>query len=150
MDDTSEKNKRLVLEAFNTLFNKRDYDAAEKFWSPNYIQHSAHIGPGREGLFTLIKSIPPTLRYEHGAIVADGDFVMLQWSIFGHGAAGKLGCGRHPSHQGRASSRTLGRYSRRNLAQDFQERPSHVRQYISRIIPEFRSRTFESGAHAQV
>ena len=48
------KNKSLVLEAFDTLFNKRDYAAAERYWSPNYIQHSAHIGPGREGLFDLI------------------------------------------------------------------------------------------------
>jgi predicted SnoaL-like aldol condensation-catalyzing enzyme len=46
MDITNEeKNKALVLEAFDTLFNKRDYVAAEKFWSPNYIQHSAHITP---------------------------------------------------------------------------------------------------------
>jgi predicted SnoaL-like aldol condensation-catalyzing enzyme len=43
-----EKNKALVLKAFDTLFNKRDYAAAEKFWSPHYIQHSAHIAPGRE------------------------------------------------------------------------------------------------------
>src|SRR5713226_2942610 len=56
------KNKALVLEAFDTLFNKRDYEAAERYWSPNYIQHSAHIPPGRDGLFNLIKSIPPTLR----------------------------------------------------------------------------------------
>jgi hypothetical protein len=41
-----EKNKATVLEAFDTLFNKRDYAAAEKFWSPHYIQHSAHIEPG--------------------------------------------------------------------------------------------------------
>jgi predicted SnoaL-like aldol condensation-catalyzing enzyme len=40
---TQSKNKALVLEAFDTLFNKRDYAAAERFWSPNYIQHSAHI-----------------------------------------------------------------------------------------------------------
>ena len=60
------KNKALVLEAFDTLFNKRDYGAAERYWSPNYIQHSAHIPPGRDGLFNLIKSIPPTLRYESG------------------------------------------------------------------------------------
>ena len=33
-----ERNKALVLEAFDTLFNKRDYEAAERFWSPNYIQ----------------------------------------------------------------------------------------------------------------
>ena len=72
-----ERNKALVLEAFDTLFNKRDYEAAERFWSPNYIQHSAHIAPGREGLFNLIKSMPPTLKYEPGVIVADGDLVIV-------------------------------------------------------------------------
>jgi hypothetical protein len=42
-DSKAENNKAIVLEAFDTLFNKRDYTAAERFWSPNYIQHSAHI-----------------------------------------------------------------------------------------------------------
>ena len=64
------RNKALVLEAFDTLFNKRDYARAERYWSPDYIQHSAHIAPGREGLFNLIKDIPPTLKYEPGVIVA--------------------------------------------------------------------------------
>jgi predicted SnoaL-like aldol condensation-catalyzing enzyme len=72
-----EKNKTLVLDAFDTLFNKRDYAAAEKYWSPNYIQHSAHIPPGRDGLFNLIKASPPSLRYEHGLIMAEGDFVVV-------------------------------------------------------------------------
>ena len=80
-----EKNKALVLEAFDTLFNKRDYAAAERYWPPHYIQHSAHIAPGREGLFNLIKSIPPTLKYEPGTIVAEGDFVIVhgRFSDFG-------------------------------------------------------------------
>src|SRR4051812_26629463 len=73
MDETKEsRNKALVLEAFDALFNRRDYSEAERYWSPGYIQHSAHIKPGREGLFDLIKGLPPTLRYEPGAIVADG------------------------------------------------------------------------------
>ena len=72
-----EKNKALVLEAFDTLFNKRDYARAERYWSPNYIQHSAHIAPGRDGLFNLIKSLPPKLRYEPGTIVAEDDFVIV-------------------------------------------------------------------------
>ena len=37
-DSKSENNKAIVLEAFETLFNKRDYTAAERFWSPNYIE----------------------------------------------------------------------------------------------------------------
>jgi predicted SnoaL-like aldol condensation-catalyzing enzyme len=82
---TPEQNKAIVLEAFDTLFNKRDYAAAERFWSPNYIQHSAHIGPGREGLFDLIKSIPPTLKYEPGTIVAEGEFVIVHGRFSGFG-----------------------------------------------------------------
>ena len=81
-----EKNKALVLAAFDTLFNKRDYATAERFWSPDYIQHSAHIAPGREGLFNLVKSLPPTLKYEPGAIVAEGDFVILHGRFSGFGA----------------------------------------------------------------
>ena len=77
MKTTPEQNKKLVLEAFETLFNKRDYAAAEKLWSPDYIQHSAHIPPGREGLFGLVKASPPSLNYEHGLIVAEGDYVLL-------------------------------------------------------------------------
>jgi predicted SnoaL-like aldol condensation-catalyzing enzyme len=80
-----EKNKALVLEAFDTLFNKRDYTAAERFWPPNYIQHSAHIEPGRDGLFNLIKSMPPTLRYEPGVIVAEEDFVIIHGRFSGFG-----------------------------------------------------------------
>ncbi len=59
---TSAKNKAIVLEAFDTLFNKRDYVTAERFWSPNYIQHSAHIAPGRDGLFELVKNLPDALK----------------------------------------------------------------------------------------
>jgi len=79
-------NKALVLEAFDTLFNKRDYAQAERYWSPDYIQHSAHIAPGREGLFNLIKGIPPTLRYEPGLIVAEDDFVIVHGRFSGFGA----------------------------------------------------------------
>src|SRR5216683_6182347 len=79
------KNKARVLEAFDALFNKRDYAAAERFWSPDYIQHGAHIAPGRDGLFNLIKSLPPTLKYEPGTIVAEGDVVIVHGRFSGFG-----------------------------------------------------------------
>jgi deazaflavin-dependent oxidoreductase (nitroreductase family) len=72
-----ERNKALVLEAFDTLFNRRDYAAAQRFWSPDYRQHSAHIEPGRDGLFNLIKASPADMRYENGLVIANGDYVML-------------------------------------------------------------------------
>jgi predicted SnoaL-like aldol condensation-catalyzing enzyme len=82
---TQQKNKTLVLEAFDALFNRRDYATAERFWSPQYLQHSAHIAPGREGLFDLVKAAPPTLKYEPGVIVADGDFVIAHGRFSGFG-----------------------------------------------------------------
>jgi predicted SnoaL-like aldol condensation-catalyzing enzyme len=73
-----EKNKKLVLEAFDTLFNKGNYEA-------NYIQHSAHIPPGRDGLFNLIRSAPSNMRYEPGLTLANGDHVIV------HGRFSNLG-----------------------------------------------------------
>jgi predicted SnoaL-like aldol condensation-catalyzing enzyme len=80
-----EQNKALVLQAFDTLFNKRDYEANARFWADTYIQHSAHIEPGGEGLFDLIRSAPVTLRYEHQLIVAEGDYVIVYGRVTGDG-----------------------------------------------------------------
>jgi predicted SnoaL-like aldol condensation-catalyzing enzyme len=88
MNDSQEaKNKAFVLEAFDTLFNKRDYQAGEQYRSPEYIQHSAHIAPGRDGLFGLINGLPDTLRYENALAVAEGDHVILHGRFSGHGLA---------------------------------------------------------------
>jgi predicted SnoaL-like aldol condensation-catalyzing enzyme len=85
MKNTPEQNKTLVLEAFDTLFNKRDYEAAARFWSDTDIQHSAHIKPGRDGLFDLIRNSPATLKYEPGTIVAEGDYVIIHGRFSGTG-----------------------------------------------------------------
>jgi predicted SnoaL-like aldol condensation-catalyzing enzyme len=82
---TPRENKALVLEAFDTLFNRRDYAAAERFWSSDYIQHSAHIAPGRAGLFDLVRAAPHTLRYENQLIVAEGDYVIAHGRFSGNG-----------------------------------------------------------------
>jgi len=74
---TEESNKLLALEAFDAAFNKRDEAAYERYWSPDYIQHSAHISPGRDGLKELIASAPANMRYEPGLAIAKGDFVMI-------------------------------------------------------------------------
>jgi predicted SnoaL-like aldol condensation-catalyzing enzyme len=84
------ENKAIVLEAFDTLFNKRDYGKAATFWSPSYIQHSAHIPPGRDGLFNLVKAFPDSLRYENSLIFANGDLLMLHGRFTGTGAPANL------------------------------------------------------------
>src|ERR1700739_1295935 len=85
MTAAADANKALVIEAFDTLFNRRDYAGAEGFWSPDYIQHSAHIPPGRAGLFDLVKALPAELRYEYQLAGADGDYVVLHGRFSGHG-----------------------------------------------------------------
>jgi predicted SnoaL-like aldol condensation-catalyzing enzyme len=80
-----EQNKATVLAAFDALFNQRDYGAAERYWSDHYIQHSAHIAPGRDGLFDLVRTLPGTLRYENQRILAEGDYVIAHGRFSGHG-----------------------------------------------------------------
>jgi predicted SnoaL-like aldol condensation-catalyzing enzyme len=82
---TPEQNKVMVLKAFDTVVNKRDYPAAERFWSPKYIRHSAHTAPGRGGLFALARSSPDTLRYENQLIVAEGDSLIAHGRFSGKG-----------------------------------------------------------------
>jgi predicted SnoaL-like aldol condensation-catalyzing enzyme len=82
---TPVQNKELVLQAFDTLFNKRDYKAAERYWSSNYLQHSAHIPPGRDGLFNLVRSMPASLKYEPALIVAENDYVIVHGRFSGTG-----------------------------------------------------------------
>jgi len=77
------RHKMLVLEAFDALFNRRDFKAAKRYWSPGYVQHSAGIGPGRDGLFALVHSVHR--RYESGLAVAERDYVMVHGRYSGGG-----------------------------------------------------------------
>jgi predicted SnoaL-like aldol condensation-catalyzing enzyme len=81
----AEKNRAAVLDAFDALFNERDYQKAATYWSPAYVQHSAYISPGRDGLFDLAKSLPSTSRYENALAVAQGDYVILHGRFSGTG-----------------------------------------------------------------
>ena len=80
----AERNKQLVLNAFDALFNRRDYDAPSTMWSEDYIQHSPHIAPSRAGLFDRARSLL-ALRYENALAVAEGDYVVLHGRFTGNG-----------------------------------------------------------------
>jgi predicted SnoaL-like aldol condensation-catalyzing enzyme len=124
-----EKNKALVLETIDTVFNKRDFEAAERYFSPKYIQHSTIVPPGRDGVFSLIKNSPPT-KYETGIIVADGDFVIVHGRFSGIGSPGKM----IAADIFRIKDEILvehGCNSRRGHSGTVKERPSNVRGQIS-------------------
>jgi len=80
-----EHHRNMVREAFDLLFNQRDYERARAYWSDDYVQHSAHVPAGREGLFSLVASLPPGLRYEAQLVVADGDYVIAHGRFSGTG-----------------------------------------------------------------
>jgi predicted SnoaL-like aldol condensation-catalyzing enzyme len=80
---TPEQNKALALEAFD--LQQARLRSCRSFLAEGYIQHSAHIEPGRDGLFKLIRSVPDTLRYEHQLIVAEGDYVIVHGRFSGNG-----------------------------------------------------------------
>jgi len=77
------RNKALVLEAFDALFNRRDFEAAERYWSPDYVQHSAAIGPGWDGILALVRSV--RRRYENALALAEGEYVVLHGRFSGGG-----------------------------------------------------------------
>jgi predicted SnoaL-like aldol condensation-catalyzing enzyme len=80
-ESTPARSKASALEAFERLPNKKDFVAAEKFWSSNYIQHSAHVPAARDGFVGRLKSVPPKMRYENGLIMAEGDVLMPRVSF---------------------------------------------------------------------
>ena len=86
---SAEETKAFLLEALDTLFNRRDYEGAARFWSENYVQHSAYVPPGRDGLFDMVRSEPPTLRYDNDLVLVEGDNAILhgRFSGTGHGKA---------------------------------------------------------------
>ena len=131
---TPEQNKAIVLEAFDTLFNKRDYAAAERFWSPKYIQHSAHIAPGREGLFALVSSTPDTLRYENQVIIAEGDYVIAHGRFTGIGRpAAWIAADVVRFEDGLLAEHWDVLVKRRSHTERIREWPSHVWRHIPLI-----------------
>jgi predicted SnoaL-like aldol condensation-catalyzing enzyme len=75
----------MAREAFDLLFNRRDYERARAYWSEHDIQHSAHVPAGREGLFSMVASLTSTLRYESQLVMADGDHVFIHGRFSGFG-----------------------------------------------------------------
>lgn len=73
---SEEKNTALVLEALETLFNRKDYEKAAQFWSDTYVQHSRHVPAGRDGLFGLVRSFSD-IRFEYDMVIAKDDFVWV-------------------------------------------------------------------------
>jgi len=122
-----ELNKALVLKAFDTLFNKRDYVAAERFWSAHYIQHSAHIPPGRAGLFDR-QGLARDAAVREPCCGGGRSFRHSRWTVQRYRPAGGVGRRRIVRMEDGRARRAQGRHPGRCHARAIAQRPADVRR----------------------
>jgi predicted SnoaL-like aldol condensation-catalyzing enzyme len=75
-----EANKKTVLEFYEAGLNKKDFDAASKYFGPKYIQHNPGAPDGIEGFKTFVNFLKEKFPQSHSEIrrvFADGDHVIL-------------------------------------------------------------------------
>jgi predicted SnoaL-like aldol condensation-catalyzing enzyme len=79
-DAKLEANKKAVVEFYDLAINKKDFDAASRYFGPRYIQHNPGAADGIEG-FKQFLAFPrdkfPNYKSEIKRVIAEGDFVML-------------------------------------------------------------------------
>ncbi len=77
---TQEANKKVVLEFYDAALNRKDFDAAAKYFGPHYIQHNPTAPDGIEGFkgfLGFLREKFPDSRSEIKRAFADGDYVIL-------------------------------------------------------------------------
>jgi predicted SnoaL-like aldol condensation-catalyzing enzyme len=75
-----EANKKTVLEFYEAGLNKKDFEAAAKYFGPKYIQHNPGAPDGIEGFKTFVNFLREKFPNSHSEIkkaFADGDHVIL-------------------------------------------------------------------------
>ena len=75
-----EGNKKAVLEFYEAGLNKKDFDAASKYFGPQYVQHNPGAPDGIEGFKTFVNFLKEKFPQSHSEIkkvFADGDHVIL-------------------------------------------------------------------------
>ena len=78
MGTDASANREFVRRALTEAFIDKDPGAIERYWAgPGYIQHQAQMPNGTDMLKGFVEMIGPTVRYEIGKIVADGNIVMV-------------------------------------------------------------------------
>jgi predicted SnoaL-like aldol condensation-catalyzing enzyme len=75
-----EANKKTVLEFYEAGLNKKDFEAAAKYFGPRYIQHNPGAPDGIEGFkgfLAFLREKFPNSKSEIKRVFAEGDYVIL-------------------------------------------------------------------------
>jgi predicted SnoaL-like aldol condensation-catalyzing enzyme len=79
-DATLEANKKTVVEFYDAALNRKDFEAASKFFGPRYVQHNPNAPDGIEGFKAFLGFLRekfPQSRSEIKRVWAEGDYVIL-------------------------------------------------------------------------
>ena len=74
-----EANRKTVLEFYEAGLNKKDFEAASKYFGPKYIQHNPGAPDGIEGFKTFLAFLRDKFPNSHSEIkksFAEGDYVI--------------------------------------------------------------------------
>tara|TARA_B100000378_G_scaffold278889_1_gene284160 strand:- start:1368 stop:2096 length:729 start_codon:yes stop_codon:yes gene_type:complete len=82
-DDRPQRNKKLVLEAMTSLFQRHDASAVQRLYARDYIQHNPDIPQGRDALQAIVAALPEHVYYEPGLVIAGDDLVAIHGRISG-------------------------------------------------------------------
>lgn len=82
-DNRPHRNRALVLDAMTSLFQRHDASAVDRLYAHDYIQHNPHIPQGRDALRRIVETLPPSVHYEPGLMIAEGDLVAIHGRIRG-------------------------------------------------------------------
>jgi len=115
--------KRWLSRPLTRFFNRRDFQAAERYWSPGYVQHSAGIGPGRDGLSPWFT--PFIVRTRVDLAVAEGDYVMVHGRYSGGGRPTRIVVDILRIEAGRIVG-ALGRHAGRSARMESKRRSADV------------------------
>ena len=81
-NELTQKNKALVLKAYQELFGDHDLKALDRYWATPYIQHNPTMTDGIDSVKQMLESLGishwPKQKVDFKRVIAEGDLVMLQ------------------------------------------------------------------------
>lgn len=75
-----DENEKAVTEFYDLAINQKNFEAAEKFLGPRYVQHNPRAADGPEGLkafLAFLREKFPDYHSDIKHVFADGDYVIL-------------------------------------------------------------------------
>jgi predicted SnoaL-like aldol condensation-catalyzing enzyme len=90
----NDKNRKLVTQALDELFQKRDLAAVDRHFAADYRQHNPLVGNGSEGLraFAAAAVVPnPGFSAKSSHVLADGELVAVRSRYTGFGPKAYVG-----------------------------------------------------------